>query len=116
MRLTYAKMYSILASNVKNRVGFWGLPRPPSREGLLAFGNRSSQLRAFGACTFPKFLKICPPKVTYRFSPLIYTHVNLLKIEIHNKIIALSLMCDLTKYTCHYMIINCIVLTKSAEQ
>src|SRR6218665_990392 len=42
-------MYSILACNVQNHVGFWGsapdpagelttLPRPPSREGLLAFG------------------------------------------------------------------------------
>ena len=26
------------------------------------------------------------------------------------------LTCDLTKYACHYMIINCIFLTKSAEQ
>ena len=27
-----------------------------------------------------------------------------------------SLTCDLPKYACHYMIINCIFLTKSAEQ
>src|SRR6218665_2476434 len=30
--------------------------------------------------------------------------------------IVLSLTCDLPKYACHYMIINCIFPTKSAEQ
>ena len=46
-------MYSMLAWNVQNQVGFWGqfsqdpvgelttLPLTPSRRGLLAFGNRS---------------------------------------------------------------------------
>src|SRR6218665_465644 len=33
------------------------LPSPPSREGLLAFG----------ACTFPNFLKICPPTLYIDF-------------------------------------------------
>src|SRR6218665_2650672 len=40
---------------------------------------------------------------------LIYTYVNLFKIEIHNKF---SLTCDLPKYACHYMIINYIFSDK----
>src|SRR6218665_853322 len=59
--------------------------------------------------SYPYFLSSC--------FFLVSMHVNLFKIEMHNKfIIALSLTCDLPKYACHYMIINCIFPTKSAEQ
>src|SRR6218665_3044438 len=68
MRLTYPKMYSILAENVKNCVGLRRSSRPSSREGLLAFGNRSFAPSALALSPF--FSRSVPPKVRYRFSPL----------------------------------------------
>src|SRR6218665_2690033 len=47
-------------------------PRPPSREGLLAFGNRSFAPLALALS--PNFSRSVPPKVTYRFSPLALGH------------------------------------------
>src|SRR6218665_3758445 len=68
MRLTYPKMYSILAENVKNCIGLRRSPRPPSREGLLAFGNCSFAPSALAISPF--FSRSVLPKVRYRFLPL----------------------------------------------
>src|SRR6218665_684225 len=51
------------------------LPRPPSREGLLAFGNRSFAPSALALSQI--FSRSVPPKVRYRFSPLhLFDHRN----------------------------------------
>src|SRR6218665_672722 len=58
--------------NVKNRVGFWGsapdpaggaydAPQTPSREGLLAFGNRSFAPSALNPPLAPPQQKKTPP-------------------------------------------------------
>src|SRR6218665_1303041 len=44
------------------------LPRPPSREGLLAFGNCNFAPSALALS--PIFSISVPPKVIYRFTPL----------------------------------------------
>jgi len=59
-----AKKYEInISKNVRRS------PRPPSREGLLAFGNRS--FAPSGLALFQIFSRSVPPKVRYRFSPLL---------------------------------------------
>src|SRR6218665_1047642 len=63
------------------------------------------------------FINVSYPYFLSSYFFFIYTHANLFKIEIHNKLLLfqLSLTCDLPKYACHYMIINCIFSTKSAN-
>ena len=59
-------MYSILARSLQNRVGFWvyaqwrtprsayDAPRPPNREGLLAFGNHNFTTSALNSPLAPQ--------------------------------------------------------------
>src|SRR6218665_2027536 len=63
------------------------------------------------------FINVSYPYFLSSYFFLIYTYFNLFKIEMHNKLL-LSFTCDLPtcKYACHYMIINCIFPTKSAER
>jgi len=46
-------------------------PRAPNREGNLAFGNRRFAPSSLALSPFFRYL---PPKVTYRFTPLLASH------------------------------------------
>src|SRR6218665_4124585 len=70
MRLTTSQNalhFGIKCSKLRRLLGLrprprWGAYDAPSDPLVVrASCLRQSQLRAFGACTFPKFLKICPP-------------------------------------------------------
>src|SRR6218665_3859906 len=75
-RFKCSKLHRFLGLRPRPR---WGSlrrsPRPPSREGLLAFGNRSFAPSALALSQI--FSRSVPPKVRYRFSPLhLFDHRN----------------------------------------
>src|SRR6218665_249947 len=83
---------------------------------LFIRGEKSGGKCPGGKCPDTNFHQYFLPIFLSSYFFLIYTYVNLFKIQIHNKLLLFQLTCDLPKYACHYMIINCIFLKKSAEQ